>query len=215
MYKSKLLRGVTKRYLLPVCKKLGILPESLVLFRIAFAIFTAFSIAFFNFKIAVVVLFIYQIVFLVDYIDGELAKYYKSFSIKWNIFDRGAHYVVSMLFLLAAVLTYSTSSINLILGLLGSGLIIVNLIAEQIWLRNKGISLDKLRGPTEKQGILSPIYSFLPIDGPFTIFFFLFVFKFFSILIVFYSLLYLATLINKIFILSKHGKGTRNQKKIR
>ncbi len=215
MYKSRLLRGIAKRHLLPLCKRLGIMPESLVLFRIAFALFAAFSIIFFDFKVAIIVLFIYQIVFLVDYIDGELAKYYKSFSIKWNIFDRGAHYVVSMLFLLAVTLNYSSNTINLVLGFLGSGLIIANLVAEQIWLRNKGISLDRLRSPTEKQGILSPIYSFLPIDGPFTIFFFLFMFKFFSILIVFYSVLYLATLINKIFILSKYGKGTRNQKKIR
>jgi phosphatidylglycerophosphate synthase len=204
MYKSKLLRTwLARGHLLPLFKKLGIRPEPLVVFRIVFAIASGFSIMLLDWKYSIIVLTVYQFVFLLDYIDGELAKHFKAFSLRWNLLDRIAHYVVSAFFLFAVTLRFAEKGPVLWIGLLGSSFILLNLAIEQFGLMKKRVRLDNLRGQPEEQGMASPIYSFLPIDGPFTIFYILFLARLYYPLVVFYGLLYTITLIKKIVAVAK------------
>ena len=205
MYKSRILRGFANKLLLPVFKKMGLRPESLVIFRIFFALLTIFAIIKLDFIAAAILLTIYQFVFLVDYVDGALARHYGIFSVRWNVFDRAAHYIVSALFLLAVTLSVEKSGLIFNIGVLGSSFILLNLLIEQAWMLKKKVVLDDLRGKPDEQGVVAPIYSFLPIDGSFTFFYFLFLFKAFTTILIFFSLLYFATFIKKIFTLIKNG----------
>ncbi|MCA9485804.1 MAG: hypothetical protein KC506_03090 [Nanoarchaeota archaeon] len=199
MYKSRILRGGAKKYILPILKKLNVRPEVLVLFRVLFAIVTGTLIIYSDFKTAIIFVTLYQVVFLLDYVDGDLAKHQECFSIRWNLIDRGLHHITSAFLFLAVVLAYVPKGIFSQVGLIGFSFILLNLIIEQVGMLGSKVALDDLRGEPGKQGAISAIYSFLPIDGPFTIFYILLLCKLFVSIIVFYTALYTIILIKKIF----------------
>ena len=205
MYKTKFLRKLMKRTLLEYLKNTLVKPQHLLLFRFVFAIVTGIILFFGNYLYSVIFLTTYQFVFLLDYVDGPLARYRKQYSLKWSKFDRIAHYLISILFFLGISVSYfgeSSSYLFLSLGLIGSSAIMLTLILELIWLR-KFISFKKLRDIHKDKWLFSPIYSFLPIDGPFTLFYFFVLFNVLPFAIIFLSVLYLLILVKKIFILLK------------
>ncbi len=206
MYKSRVLRTwLAKKYLFPLFKELGFKPEQLVIFRVGFAMLTGFSILFLNHPYSMALLTIYQFVFLLDYIDGDLAKHYKNFSLKWNLFDRTAHYLISAFFLFVITASYSFRTQNdlfLNIGIGGSIFLILAMIVEYKWvIEGDRNSLDGLRDTPDKMGILSPVYTFLQIDGSFTFFYFFVILDLIPLTIIFFTTIHLLIFLKKLFIL--------------
>jgi hypothetical protein len=200
--KTKYLRKFMRKTVFEFLKKTKIKPRHLLIFRIFFALLTIIIIFLGNYFYIVIFLTIYQFVFLLDYVDGALARYRKEFSKKWRRVDRTSHYIISFLFLFALNYFLYTNIPNVpifIIGTVGSISILLTFSVDAIWL-NKFISFEKMKKIHDKRGFFSGFYSFLPIDGPFTLFFFFIIFKLFKIAIIILSLMYFAILIKKIFI---------------
>lgn len=207
MYKTKFLRWVADVILFNLLKDFKLIkPYHLLLFRVSFAIITALSFFTNNLLLILSFLTVYQFVFLLDYVDGSIARYRKQFSPKWRRVDRTSHYLISTLFLLG--ISYYSFSINydfpfLVIGLIGSISIFFTFIIDSIWLSSR-ISFDKFVEIHNRRGVISIVYSFLPVDGSFTIFYFSIlaslIFPYvLNISIIFLSSLYLLTLFKKTY----------------
>jgi hypothetical protein len=199
--KTRYLRRLMEKTVLKFLKKTKIKSQSLLLFRIFFSIITIITIFIGDYIYIAIFLTTYQFVFLLDYVDGALARYRGKFSPKWRRVDRTSHYLISFLFLFALNYTLFLKQFDLatfVIGLIGSSSILLTFFIDTLWL-NKFISFDKMKEIHDKRGFFSGFYSFLPIDGPFTFFFFLVIFKLFKIAVIFLSLMYLAIFIKKIF----------------
>ena len=208
MIKTKLLRSISEKTLFPLLKDSFIQPYHLLLFRISFAVLTGLALFLGDYFLTFIYLTAYQFVFLLDYVDGKIARYRNIFSEKWRRVDRTAHYLISSLFLLGITYSYFELSGNLfflISGLIGSLSIILTLAIDSLIL-HKHLSFEKLKNVQDKRGVFKNFYSFLPIDGSFTIFYFLVIFRLENIAIIFLTVMYLLVLIKKSVTLSRWRK---------
>ena len=212
MYKTKYLREFMQGPVFNYLKKTNVSPEFLTLFRIIFAFITGIILFFGNYWLSLIFLTLAQFVFMIDYVDGPLARYRKRFSTVWQKADRVMHYVISALFLFAITISYFIKTENYVMltvGIIGFLAIIYTLLLNILWYGKLGFPLtqeDKEKSKRENTGILTKFYSFLGIDIPFSLFFIFFIFNLISISIVFFSLLKTVIFINKIFYLRKWQK---------
>ena len=181
-FKEKFLRNLVKNWPAFFNKK-KIKSEYLTIFRITFGILTALVLAQGQLIFSIFFLFLYQIVLLLDYVDGELARLQKRFSIRWLHIDRIFHYIVTSLLFVG--LAYSSHnnyyiSISLISVL---AFLIVGLVDT----KNTDARLGKIK---QKKSKLKDLASFLIIESPFSLFFFLIIFNFVKTTIIIYSLFY-------------------------
>lgn len=186
------LREKSKKFLLPLFIRLKVPSKFLLFFRIFFAFLTG-VLLFFNNTISLIFLIAYQFVFLVDYVDGPLARLRKEFSPKLNRVDRVAHSLTSALFLLSITLSlfFKANNIYLLgLGMIGVLSILSSVFLEAFWIRKEGISLKELKERHRVSGSQNFLfYNFIRIDGPFTLFFFLKILSLDSYLIFFFGTL--------------------------
>lgn len=193
--KEKWLRRQAEKTL-SAFKKSKIPAELLTLFRIVFAFIVAYVLFKNNYLYSIIFITIYQFVLLLDYIDGKLARHQKRFSISWIKFDFIFHYIVSFTFLIVITISnYLANSIIWIFytGLIGSTLILVaglfgSLKFKEIRMQRKGTY----------KGRLSWLYSFIGIENPFSLFYFLVIFNLINALIVIYTFLYLLIFLRKL-----------------
>src|SRR3989338_4844253 len=151
--------------LLPVFLKLKIPVEVIVLFRMLFALLVAIIFLLGNHLLSLIFLTIYQFVFLLDYIDGELARKQHRFSLRWVKFDHIFHYIASFLFLL----TLSIGNFeSLDTWVFYSGLFASVLVILTMFLGIKQFKKIRLQEQDYK-GRFSKIYSFLVIYSPFSL----------------------------------------------
>jgi phosphatidylglycerophosphate synthase len=201
VYKTKLLRYISEKTLLPLFWTLKIKPSYLVLFRVFFGILTAGTLFQGRTIISLVFISIYQIVFLLDYVDGKIARKRNEFSSKWRRFDRSAHYFISFLFLLGISygLFMEIGKMDVFLiGIVGSLSILLTFLIDTLWLQS-GINFENLKKIHDKKSIVTPIYSFLTIDGAFTLFYWFYLLNIIKFSIIFFSILKFLILIKKIY----------------
>ncbi|MGV8142519.1 MAG: CDP-alcohol phosphatidyltransferase family protein [Candidatus Pacearchaeota archaeon] len=199
------LREKSKKFLLPLFIKLNVPSKFLLFFRIFFAFVTG-VLLFFDNALSLIFLIAYQFVFLVDYVDGPLARLRKEFSPKLNRVDRVAHSLTSALFLLAVTVALFLRIDNLYflaIGLVGVFSIISSVLLEWFWTAKEGISLKELKErhkiSTNKQFLF---YNFIRIDGPFTLFFFLKILNLDLYLLIFFGILNFLILGKKVYSLT-------------
>ena len=193
--KEKWLRKISEK-LLPFFKKNNVPAEFLTLFRIFFGFLVFFIFIFGNRLFLLIFITLYQFALMLDYIDGKLAKAQNRFSIKWVKFEFYFHYVISFLFLLGVTIICFRESKGiflLYLGLFGSlSIFISSLLAlknfEKIRIRKIGIYKGKFSG----------FYSFVSMENPFSLFYFLIIINFIKTAIILYSLLNIIILIRKL-----------------
>ncbi|MEM3405615.1 MAG: CDP-alcohol phosphatidyltransferase family protein [Candidatus Pacearchaeota archaeon] len=194
--KERFLRKITER-ILPLFKKLNIPSEILTLFRIIFAIYVSIILLLGNRILSIISLTIYQFIFLLDYIDGKLARYQRRFSLRWVKIDILSHYIISSFFILSISLSYFIKTKNFIL--LYSGLFCFLLILSSFFIELINFKKIRLNNKQNKNNRTSfPFYSFFGIDNPFNIFYFLVLLNLISFLIIFYTILYILLLLIKI-----------------
>jgi len=193
--KEKFFRKIAEKRLFPFFKRSKIRTEYLVIFRIFFALLVSLILFFGNYIYSIIFITLYQFVLLLDYIDGKLARHQKRFKIRWVKIDYFFHYFVALLFLLAITLAYARSNgINYIFitGTIGSFLI---LISSCIGLYRFHSVRIKRRG---YKGFFSSIYSYVGIDNPFGLFYFLILLNLIPLAIITHSFLYLMVFIRKL-----------------
>ncbi len=179
-------------FLLSFFKKTKTPAEFLTIFRIVFGLIVALFFLKNDYLLSLILLTIYQFVLLFDYIDGELARHQKRFSVNWMKMDFLFHYIIPFFFLLFLTTPFKDSNIYIFyIGLLGS---IFILISGIFGMRNFSKTINQKE---DNKGKLSPVYSFLGIDNPVSIFFILFILNLISISIVFHTLLYFLVAISK------------------
>jgi len=187
-FKEKWLRKISEKTL-PFFKKINIPVEFLVIFRIIFAIVTAMVISLGNYFISVVFLTIYQFVFLLDYIDGKLARYQKRFSLSWLRFDRIFHYFISFAFLFS--LAYSTKNLILI--------VFAAIIGFSFFINGVLNTMKNYKNPVKySERKIDSILGLMVIESPFSIFFFGVVLNFVEATIIIYSIFYALGFIYKL-----------------
>jgi len=208
MKNTHFLREKTKKILLPIFVKFNVNPKFLLVFRIIFAFVTGVSL-FFNNYISSVFLIIYQFVFLLDYVDGPLARAKGQFSSKLNKVDRIAHSLTTFLFLLAITYAYFLPNMDLpilVAGLLGSLFVLSSAMLEVLWM-NRGLSFERLKEMHKVSGSRNFLfYNFLRIDGPFTLFFFLVILNLNMVAIILFSAIHFLIFIKKVYNLAKWRK---------
>ena len=157
--------------LLEYCKKHNVSPEFLMILRLTVAIITGIVLFSGNYLLSAIFITLCQFTFLLDYIDGPLARYQKCFSIKLNIIDRKYHYIIPALFLAAITCVSFFKYNNLIatvFGCLGIVSILLTLFIESKYLNAE--SFNKIKHlKTKYQGL----HTFFGIDLPFSLFFIL------------------------------------------
>lgn len=209
-------REISLRLLLPLTKKIGIAPEFLLAVRIIFGIITGIILFFASKFIFILFLTICQFVFLLDYIDGPLARYKKRFSFKLLELDRLFHYLISFLFLLGVNVSYFLEKGNILLLLLGeiSCLsILITLIFELQMRKKLKIDLSKIRtAQDKKREKFSNLRSLLIIDSPFGLFYFLAIFNLKLTIILLFGFVKIVMLANKILVIKKM-KEEKNETK--
>ena len=192
--KEKLLRKTAEKTL-PFFKRLNIPAELVTSFRILFAFFVAYVFLQGNFFYSAIILTIYQFILMSDYIDGKLAKSQKRFSVSWVKIDYFFHYFVSFLFIASLTSSEFNSNGNFVLmylGYAGSLLILASSLIAMM-------QFNKVRlGGEGYKGKFLLIYSYIGLDTPFSLFFFLIIFNLIPIAIVSYSFLYLLILLRKL-----------------
>jgi phosphatidylglycerophosphate synthase len=201
MEESHYSREFIKKYFLNFLEKKKIKPSTLVIIRFIFAFLTAGIIFYGSFILSIIFLTIYQFVFLLDYLDGPLARKRKEFSIKWSRADRIGHSIVTALFLSGVVFRFYLNGGGekiIILGGLGITTILLSQLIEIWWINQKGMDFGKLKKIYQVKGKFFLIYNFLRIDGFLTLFFFLYIFNYHKILILFFSFMYMIIFIKKI-----------------
>lgn len=218
MYKSRFLRGMMQGRVLKYLKKTNMQPETLVIFRIAFAIIAATILFSGDYLLSAIFITLYQFVALLDYVDGSLARYRKKFSFKWKKIDMSFHYIISSLFLLGLTVSYFIKNYNLILfeiGILGVTATIASLLMESAWFEERNVKLGrKSKKRTElygHKGFYTKIYSFLNIDAPFSLFFFFVILNLIPVAIVFFGLLKILIFIRKILLFKKWHLKTKKK----
>ncbi len=202
MDSTHFLREKSKKFLLPLFIRLNVPSKFLLFFRIFFAFVSGVLLLFDN-TISLVFFIAYQFVFLVDYVDGPLARIRKEFSPTLNRVDRVAHSLTSALFLLAITISLFLRINNLYLlgiGTIGVFSIISSILLEWFWTAKKRISLKELK---ERHKISTSsqflFYNFIRIDGPFTLFFFLKILNLDLYLLIFFGILNFLILGKKVY----------------
>ena len=94
-------------------------PLYLMWIRIIFAFITIIVLFQGNWFYSIFIFTLYQFVFLLDYVDGPLAKKKKVFNIKYQQIDRQAHNIISFLLLLGITIGFTTGWF-LYIGIFGS-----------------------------------------------------------------------------------------------
>lgn len=193
--KEKWLRKVSEK-LLPFFLKNNIPAEFLTLFRIYFGILVFFIFIFGSKFLLIIFITLYQLVLMLDYIDGKLAKAQNRFSIKWVKFEFYFHYVMNILFLLGATIFYfgeNKEIFILYLGILGSIFVFMSSL-----LALKDIERKKIRKIGIYKGKFASFYSFISMENPFSLFYFLIIINFIKTAIILYSLLNIIIFIRKL-----------------
>jgi phosphatidylglycerophosphate synthase len=201
MYQEKFFIRRLSKPLLNFLKKTNISAEELTLFRLFFGIFAVLMILFGSFTQAFIIVFLYQFVIFLDYVDGSIARYRGNFKLSWVYVDLMGHITLSFLFLLAVTISYylKTESILLLsLGLLASFLFLFNNVL------NKRSSFDQWKEvhkniKNNKPRKFTFFIVFLRIDRPFGLFFVLFLFNLSFVLIPLYATIYTLTVIHKFY----------------
>ncbi|MAG20330.1 hypothetical protein CL618_02760 [archaeon] len=192
-FKKEFLRKHAKK-LLPFFVRNNISPEFLVLFRIIFGFITALSLFFLEYPFYIIFLVLYQFVLILDYVDGDLARIQKKFSLTWAKIDFVFHYILSFSFLLALLIkyfsNYGTNTIFFIC-LVGISLIMIIMLISTY-----NYKIVSGRG---YQGFLKPIYSFIAMENTFNLFFFLMIFNLWELALFCYSLLYILIFLVKVY----------------
>ncbi|MDO8623479.1 MAG: methyltransferase domain-containing protein [archaeon] len=206
-FKERFFRNLTKNWS-NLFFKTGIPAEFLTVFRFLFGILTAFFLLKGNYFYSIAFLLIYQFVFLLDYVDGELARKQRRFSIKWLYIDRIFHYITTILFLTS--LAILTKNMTWILWAFFSSLAFS--LTGIIDTRNS----DKRLGKDVKERKIDKyenITGLLLIESPFSLFFFLVLFKLNIIAIILYSSFYSFGFAYKLLKLFKMKKTKEEIKK--
>ena len=197
--KEKKLRELVKP-VINLLKKTNIRAEELTLFRVLSGIIVAFFLFSGIYTYSLVAILIYQFILLLDYVDGPIARFRNEYKIKWFYFDYMTHYILAVLFLLAITFSvyYSSESIlMLILGFSASlALLFTSIFDKKAFF---AVRFNKLFHKKEKTGLFSEIKSFIKIEAPFSLFFFLIVFDLKQVLIVTYFVIYIVGMFYKLF----------------
>lgn len=215
MLKTKYLRGFMRGPVFDYLKKTKISPEFLTSFRIIFALITGVVLFFGNYFLSLVFIIVVQFVFLLDYVDGPLARYKKRFSKKWQKADMIFHYITAALFLYAITTSYYRGSSNILLltlGIVGTFTILYTLLISLTWYGKLGMPLtekDKKKAKRENKSIITKFYSFLGIDSPFSLFFIFVVLDILAVAVIFYSILKIAIFIKKVLYLQRWQRAKR------
>lgn len=195
-FSRELVRGI----LLPIFKILNVQAETLFYFRIFFAFATIWFLAFMN-DIGIVLFVIYQFVFMLDYVDGRLADLQHRFNKKYAKADRYLHMIISGLFLMAISFLFYKSSGDLGrtarisiagLGILSSACVLCKPLQEA------DQPLAEVKRDSLVKGKNFLWYNFLRIDGTFTLFFFLVLFKLYFWTIIIYAPIQLIIMVRKV-----------------
>jgi len=181
--------------LLPFLKKFHFAAEFLTIFRMVFAVVTALIFLYDRYLLTLIFFTAYQFVLLLDYVDGPLARYQKRFSVKWAKADRLFHYFISLTFILTLSIGYFLNQGNKYILYIGIAGAVFAFISNFFSISQfKESQIDNPRS----NGRFSRIYSYIGIDNPFSVFYFLIILNLISIAISAYSFLYLIMLLNKI-----------------
>lgn len=192
--KERWLRGKAE-LLLPLCKKVDIPAEFLTIFRILFGLITGLIFMLNNYILSIAFLTAYQFISVLDYIDGKLARYQKRFSVTWVKIDRFFHYFISLSFILTLSIAYSISTKNIYIlytGVICSFFIVASSIISAFQFKESQIENPRSNGK------FLGVYSYIGIDNPFSLFYFLIILNLIPLTIIFYTVLYLFVLIRKI-----------------
>lgn len=211
MYDEKYFTRRMVKPLIEFFKKTNISAEELTIFRLVVGLFTAFVLLQGVYFFSLITVIIYQIVLLLDLVDGSIARHRKTFKLSWVYIDLMIHIILSFLFLLAITLSYyskTNSLLFLILGFIAS----ISFLFNNIF--NKESSLDKYKqghkDPKEhKENKFSNLRVFIKIDRSLGLFFILVMLNLHNFLIIFYSMLYLFSAIYKFY---SEFKSLKNEK---
>lgn len=172
------LRKFATTTLLPYFEKANVSPRFLLFFRIFFAFITGLAIILGNWVVAVIFLTIYQFVFILDYIDGPLARRKGEFSPFLNKFDRIAHALTSAFFLMGITLMFQENW-TVYVGIAGVLSILASIVIDTFWIKTAGLA--EVKKVHKVKGKFFGLYNLLRIDGSFTLFYFLFLMRLFEI----------------------------------
>jgi len=209
-YEEKLFIKLTQP-VLEFLKKTNVSAEELTLFRIFFGLFTALILFSGVYVYSLIIISFYQLVMLLDYIDGPLARYRKTFKISWVYLDLMTHLILAVLFLSAVILSYYFEKNSLFFLILGFIMIILFLLNN---IFNKKSPLDRWTNIKKyphnwKNNWISPIISWAKIERPFNLFFIFIILNQKKLLISFYFLIYLLSTIYKFY---SEFKNLENEK---
>jgi phosphatidylglycerophosphate synthase len=178
--------------------KIGISAEGLTIFRVLFGLAAIYLFYSGTYLAYILFLLAYQLVFLVDYVDGRLARLQKRFSFKWLYFDRIAHYVITFLFLLVLNLKYP-NIILLYVSLIS--VLVFSFIGVYDTFRNYKHSAALTPGSLRETA-----FGFFIIEAPFSLFFFGVLFRLYGLTLLLYSIFYTLAVIYKLIIIAKKRK---------
>lgn len=184
-FKEDFFRRLTKGWY-KLFFKMNIPAELLTLFRFAFAILVSFFILKGDYKIYILLLFFYQFVFLLDYVDGTLAKKQNRFSLKWVYLDRIFHYLTIILFLTGISILTENLPLIFFAFFSSTSFFIVGLIDT----KNSDIRFGKVKSKKTFK-MYRIVNDLFVLESPFSLFFFLVLFRLNKTTIVLYSTFYL------------------------
>jgi len=211
MYQEKyLIRRIVKP-LIGFFKRTNISAEELTLFRITVGFFTAFVLLQGVYILSLMTIIIYQLVLLLDLVDGSIARYRNSFKISWVYVDLMMHQFLSFLFLFVITISYYSKTDSLFFLLTGfiacSFLLLNNIFNKKSPLESwKKIHKDPKK---HKTGKFSNLKVFIKIERPLGLFFILIMLNLHKILIISYSIIYFVGAIYKFY---SEFKSLENEK---
>tara|TARA_Y100000310_G_scaffold204358_1_gene204617 strand:- start:5824 stop:6480 length:657 start_codon:yes stop_codon:yes gene_type:complete len=191
---------------------LGIPASLLMTFRFLFAIIVIYTIVLAPLLISFLFVLSYQFLFLLDYVDGNLARRRKEFKESLNYLDFFMHYVFSILFISAISLRIFLDSGNvlfMVLGFFAGILLLLNsLSTKDYFLLIRHGKLSSKKEDKESKFFIRTLHSFTRIEEPFG---FLFIFvilqflfypriDFYIIFVSFYFFIGLFSLIRRVSI---------------
>lgn len=174
--KERFLRELAKP-LVNIFYNFGISASFLVIFRLLFATITLYTIVFSPLLISFLFVFLYQFLFLLDYVDGSLARKREEFRENWNYLDFTMHYIFSVLFISAISLRIFLNSgdiLFMIVGFSSAHLLLLNSLSTKDYfflIRHKKLLIEKAN--KKRNFVIRTLYSFTRIEEPFG---FLFIF---------------------------------------
>lgn len=211
MYDEKYFIRRLVKPLIEFFKKTSISAEELTLFRIFFGFFTFLSILFGSYLQSLVVVFLYQFILLLDYIDGSIARYRNNFKISWVYVDLIGHIVLSFLFIISITFSYyfkTSSNLFLFFGCLTGILFLFNNIFSKKSHLDKWKEIHK-NPKRNKEEKFSNLKVFVKIEKPFGLFFILIMLNLCAFIIIFYFILYF---INTTYKFYSEFKSLKNEK---